>query len=151
MIKDLISKKNCKMLDSVKDWKEAIHVSVDLLVKDGACSEKYEDAVLKATEAYGPYYVLSDYMALIHASGNDDIVYKTKLSCVLLKEPVAFSEEKDKVRVLIGLCAVDSTAHMAGMVAISSIFGDPENELKFLEATSEEEIYDLFISHADAQ
>jgi mannitol/fructose-specific phosphotransferase system IIA component (Ntr-type) len=40
---------------------------------------------------------------------------------------------------------------MTGMVAISSIFGDPENEQKFLEATSADEIYDLFISHADAQ
>lgn len=151
MIKDLISLENCVILDSVKDWKEAVHVSVDLLVKAGACTKEYEDAVIKVTEEYGPYYVLTDHMALIHASGNDDIVHKTMLSCALLKEPVAFSEEKNDVRVLIGLCAADSTAHMTGMVAISSIFGDSDNEQKFLEATSAEEIYNLFISHADAQ
>ena len=70
--------------------------------------------------------------------------------CFIERASCIFRRKND-VRVLIGLCAVDSTAHMTGMVAISSIFGDPENEQKFLEATSRDEIYDLFISHADAQ
>ena len=149
MIQDLIKEKNCVILEGVEDWKAAIHTALQPLVEDGCCTDEYEQAVLTMTDQLGPYYVLDDYMALIHASSEAG-VSKTQLACTVLKNPVKFTEEKDKVRVLVALCAVDSTSHMDGIVAVSQIFGDPEKEQQILDATSSKEIYDLFISNADA-
>jgi PTS system ascorbate-specific IIA component len=148
MIQDLIKKENCIIRDAVADWKEAIHVALEPLVKDGCCTDAYEQAVLKMTEDYGPYYVLTDCMALIHASSEAG-VSKTQLACTVLKEPVAFSEEKTQVRVLVALCAVDHTSHMGGIVAVSNIFGDEEKERQILDCTSPEQIYDLFIENSE--
>ncbi len=148
MIRDLIKIENCLIVDSVEDWKAAIHKALEPLVKDGCCTDEYEQAVLKMTDELGPYYVLDEHMALIHASSEAG-VSKTQLACTLLKEPVKFDEEKTNVRVLVALCATDSESHMDGIVAVSNIFGDPDNEQKILDATSPQEIYDLFVSSVD--
>ena len=148
MIQDLIKVENCVIVESVEDWKRAIHLALEPLVKDGCCTDEYEKAVLKMTDEYGPYYVLTDHMALIHASSEAG-VSKTQLACTILKEPVAFTEEKNDVRCLVALCAVDHTQHMSGIVAVSSIFGDEDKEQQILASTSPQEIYDLFIENAE--
>ncbi|MBQ1385470.1 MAG: PTS sugar transporter subunit IIA [Erysipelotrichales bacterium] len=150
MIQDLIKLENCVVLDEVSDWKEAIHAALAPLVKDGCCTDEYEQAVLDMTAQIGPYYVLTEHMALIHASSEAG-VHKTQLACTVLKKPVAFTEEKNDVRVLVALCATDSTSHMDGIVAVSQIFGDEDKELEMMNSTSAQEIYDLFISNADAE
>ena len=147
MIQDLIKMENCVIKESVDDWKQAIHVALEPLVKDGCCNDEYEKAVLKMTDEIGPYYVLSDYMALIHASSEAG-VSKTQLACTVLKEPVVFTEEKNKVRVLVALCSTDSSSHMDGIVAVSNIFTDEAKEQQLMDATSSQEIYDLFVSNA---
>ena len=148
MIQDLIKVENCVIVDGVEDWKQAIHLALEPLVKDGCCTDEYEQAVLKMTEDYGPYYVLTDHMALIHASSEAG-VSKTQMACTILRNPVRFTEEKDKVLCLVALCAVDHSSHMDGIVAVSSIFGDEEKEQKILGSTSPQEIYDLFIANAE--
>jgi hypothetical protein len=40
---------------------------------------------------------------------------------------------------------------MDGIVAVSQIFGDEDKELEMMNSTSAQEIYDLFISNADAE
>ena len=150
MIQDLIKVENCVIRESVADWKEAVHAALEPLVKDGCCTDDYEKAVLKMTEDYGPYYVLTDHMALIHASSEAG-VSKTQLACTVLKQPVAFSEEKNDVRVLVALCAVDHTSHMGGIVAVSNIFSDDAKEQEILDSTTPQQIYDLFISNAEPE
>ena len=55
MIQDLIKLENCVVLDEVSDWKEAIHAALAPLVKDGCCTDEYEQAVLDMTAQIGPY------------------------------------------------------------------------------------------------
>ena len=148
MIQDLIKLENCVVREAVADWKEAIHVALQPLVADGCYTDAYEEAVLKMTEDYGPYYVLTDHMALIHASSEAG-VSKTQLACTVLREPVAFTEEKNDVRVLVALCAVDHSSHMDGIVAVSNIFSDDAKEGQIMDSTTPQEIYDLFISNAE--
>ncbi len=143
MIENLIKKENCVVLDSVKDWKDAIHVSLQPLVKSGCCTDEYEKAVLKNTEEFGAYYVLTDDMALIHASSEAG-VKETQMAVTVLKQPVQFTEDGPGVRILIALCAADSTSHMEGIMAVSSIFGDEGNVQPILDATSGEEIAKIF-------
>lgn len=144
MIEQLLKEKNCIVRQSVVDWKDAIHVSLEPLVEQGYCTDQYENAVLENTEKYGAYYVLTDDMALIHASSEAG-VKETQMAVTVLKEPVHFTSDGPAVRILIALVAKDQTTHMDGIVAVSTIFGDEGNVQPILDATSSKEIYDLFV------
>ena len=146
-IKDLLQEKNCVVRQNVEDWKDAIRVACAPMIEQGYCDEQYVDAIFENTAQYGPYYVLCENLALIHAS-NKKGVYGTQLAVTVLKEPVKFKEDGYDVRVLVTLVAKDSDSHMAGIQAVSAIFADPQQVQSILDATCGKEIYDLFISAA---
>ncbi len=144
VIEQLLKEENCIVRQNVKDWKEAIHISLEPLVQQGFCTDQYEQAVLENTEKFGAYYVLTDDMALIHASSEAG-VKETQMAVTVLKEPVYFTEDGAAVRILIALVAKDQTSHMDGIVAVSTIFGDEGNVQPILDATSGKEIFDSFV------
>ena len=151
MIEQLIKKENIVLqVESVKDWKEAIHLSLEPLVKGGYCTDAYEEAVLKMTEAYGPYYVLCDEFALIHSNAFD-AVKETQMAITTLKKPIKFSEDGLDVRVLVALVAEDGTKHMEGIVACSNIFSDEDKIMEIINATDPQFVYDMFIENAQDQ
>lgn len=150
MMKDLLKAENCRIVPGVTDWKEAVHVSLAPLVADGFCTDAYEQAVYDATEQYGPYYVLTDNMALIHAT-NKVGVNRTQMAVTVLKEPVQFSEDGPGVQILIALAAVDANSHIDGMAAVMELFGDDDKSDEILNAPDGKAIYELFLSCDAAQ
>ena len=111
MIKDLLKEKNCFIKESVKDWEDAICVACAPMIEQGYCTKEYEDAVFENTEKFGPYYVLCENLALIHAS-NQSGVNETQMAVTVLKEPVKFKPDGYDVRILVTLVAKDSHSHM---------------------------------------
>ena len=143
MIEYLLKPENCRIIEKVSDWKEAVRVSLEPLVNEGDCTEEYVQAVFDATEQYGPYYVLTDNMALIHAT-NKTGVNRTQMAVTVLRNPVQFSEDGPQVRILIALAPVDSESHLAGMAAVSQLFGDDDRSEEIINASDGSEIYKLF-------
>ena len=144
MITELLQEKNCILMDKVSSWEDAIRIACKPLIEQGYCTDEYVDAIFESTEKYGPYYVLCENLALIHA-GNQKGVNGTQLAVTVLEEPIKFTPDGYDVRILICLVAKDSTSHMEGIKAISNIFADNTEVDKILKATSAKEIYDLFI------
>lgn len=147
-IKELLKKENVRILDAVKDWKEAIRVSVLPLVEQGYCEERYIDGIIENTYKFGPYYVLCENMALLHAEA-DKGVNQTQLAITVLKKPIKFKEGGWDVRILIALGAIDAETHLYAMQAISNIFSNEEKISSILNTTSTEEIYNTFITSVD--
>ncbi len=88
-----------------KDWKDAVKVSTDLLVKTGTVEERYYDAVIKITEEHGPYYVIAPGIAMPHARPESGAL-QTGFALVTLAEPVRFGhEENDPVDIILCICA----------------------------------------------
>lgn len=146
-MKDLLQEKNCYIRERVEDWREAIHIACQPLIQQNYCTQDYEDAVYASTEKFGPYYVLCENLALIHAS-NQAGVLDTQMSVTVLKEPVKFKPDGYDVRVLVTLVAKDNESHMEGIQAVSNIFMDQDKVTQILDATCAKEIYDLFVSNA---
>ena len=119
----LLQEKNCYLRDRVQDWKEAVHIACEPLIEQNYCTTAYEDAIYEITERLGPYYVLCENLALIHAS-NQSGVNDTQMAVTVLKEPVKFKPDGYDVRVLVTLVAKDSESHMEGIQAVSNIFSD---------------------------
>ena len=143
----LLQEKNCYLRDRGQDWKEAVHIACEPLIEQNYCTTAYEDAIYEITEKLGPYYVLCENLALIHAS-NQSGVNDTQMAVTVLKEPVKFKPDGYDVRVLVTLVAKDSESHMEGIQAVSNIFSDEKKVQKILDATCPKEIFDLFISNA---
>ena len=146
-ILELLKEENCIVNQHVNDWQEAIHLSCKPMLEQGYCDEQYVEAIFESTAQYGPYYVICENLALIHAS-NKKGVNGTQLAVTVLDEAIKFAEGGLDVRVLVTLVAKDSEAHLEGMRAVAEIFSDEEKINKILNATSGKEVYDLFVNNA---
>lgn len=150
MIGDMLKRESIQVLEKAKDWKDAIHLSLQALVKGGYVTDNYEKAIIKTTEEYGPYYVLARDLALIHARPTDGVI-KRQLAVTLLKEPVIFIDESDSagenypVRILIALAATDSNSHLDTLNVLSGIFIDEEKIKELADAKDPDQIFDLLI------
>lgn len=147
-MKDMLKLKNVRILDHVEDWIDAVRVSVQPLVEQGFCESRYIDGIIENTEKYGPYYVLCENLALIHASSEQGVL-KKQLAITVLKQPIRFKSDGYDVRILIALAAEDPESHMQAIQAISNIFSQEERMKQILATTSEKEIYDMFMNAAD--
>ncbi|MEF9967286.1 MAG: PTS sugar transporter subunit IIA, partial [Longicatena sp.] len=110
MIRDMLKKENVQIVQNVVDWKDAIRTSVQPLVEGHYVEERYIDGVIENTNIYGPYYVLAQDLALIHARSDQGVIEK-QLAVTVLKEPIKFSEDGYSVRLLVVLAAADGESH----------------------------------------
>ncbi len=136
---------NVQILQSVKDWEQSVHVAVQPLVDGGYVEARYIDGIIANAKELGPYFVLCPDLALLHARPEQGAL-KQQLAVTVLREPVRFKEEGPDVRLLVTLVATDSDSHINVMRQLAMMFGDPANIAKVVEATSEQEIYDLFLA-----
>lgn len=146
-MKDMLKKENVVILDSVKDWEDAIHVSIQPMVDQGYCTSKYIDAIIENTKKLGPYYVLCENFALIHANSEAGVL-KKQLGVTLLRKPIKFKKDGVDVRILVALLAQDSESHMEAILAIGNIFSDPEKISSIVNATTSEKNYNIFMNAA---
>lgn len=66
MILDMLKEENVQIVERVDNWKEAITVSLQSLLEQGYVTEEYGKSIIQITEEMGPYYVLTENVALIH-------------------------------------------------------------------------------------
>lgn len=117
---EILKLENVRILDSVKDWIEAINVAVQPLVEQGYCESRYITGIIENTKKFGPYYVLCENLALIHASSEQGVI---KTNCgYCFKNPIKFKPDGYNVRILLVLAAEDSESHIEAIQAISNIF-----------------------------
>ena len=149
-MKNLLKIENVRIIKSVENWQEAIKVGVLPLVQSGHVEERYTQAIIDATITYGPYYVVCEDLALLHA-GTDKGVNEKQISVTLLKEPIKFKEDGYDVRLLITLAATDSESHLKAMMAISNIFIDDNKIVELINAKNVQQIYDLMNSSSEEE
>ena len=144
-MKDMLKLENVQIIDGVEDWVEAIHVGVQPLVDTGFVEPRYIDEIIKNTEKFGPYYVLCENLALLHASAEQGVI-KKQLAITSLRNPVKFKPDGYDVRLLVTLAASDPESHLEAMQAISNIFSDQKRIDALVNAPTAEDIYEQFIS-----
>lgn len=145
MIHDMLKEENVQIVQSVVDWKDAIRTSVLPLVKGHYVEERYIDGVIENTNIYGPYYVLTQDLALIHARSDQGVIEK-QLAVTVLKEPIKFSEDGYSVRLLVVLAAADGESHMEAISSLANIFSDEMRIQEICECDDALEIYQKFLA-----
>lgn len=144
MISEMLKRENVRILDRVEDWQQAIHVSLEPLIRGGYVEPRYADEIIRSTEEIGPYYVLTEDIALVHGRPEQGVLEK-QLAVTVVREPVQFSEDSFPVRLLIALAATDADSHLDVMQVLASIFLDESKIRELVEAASTEEIYERLL------
>ncbi len=144
-MRELLSLDNIQIIDKVDNWQEAVRIALKPLVEKGFCEERYVQGIFDNTEKFGPYYVLCENLAFLHAH-YDQGALKTQFAVTLLKQPIKFKENGHEVRVLFAMSAIDNKSHLEGMMAMSNIFSSNEAVARLINATSTREIYNQLIN-----
>lgn len=144
MLNEMLKKQNVLILDSVNDWKEAIHLSVKLLVNGGYVTNEYARAIIQQTEKLGPYYILAPSIALPHARPEMGVKEK-QLSVLLVKKGVLFPKNNTPVHLIIILAATDSLSHLDVLKDMATILMNNNNVKHILESKTTNELYSYFI------
>ncbi len=131
--------------DKIDTWQEAIVKSSQPLLEKGYVEQSYVDAMIESVNEYGPYIVITPNVALPHArpeAGSKIMGF----SVLKLKDAVSFSEEEEhQVKLLIALSCVDATTHMEMLQGIVTVLSDQDKYDQLFNATTSEEILNIFV------
>ncbi len=130
------------IVESVKDWVEAVKLSGTLLAVDGVIEERYINAMVKVTEELGPYAVIAPGVAIPHARPEDG-AKRIGLSILVVKSGVNFGSPNDPVYVVIGFAAIDKTSHLGVLKELAELLSIPDLVEKLRNSSSVEEIIDI--------
>ena len=139
----LLRKENVQILESAKDWKDAIIKSVLPLEKGGFVTEEYKYAVISNVEEYGPYICIAPHVAMPHARPEQGAI-STQIALTLFKNEVSFEKEDAAANLFIALAAADSNSHLDTLMQISEILQDEEKAEKMLKSGDAETLYSFF-------
>ncbi|WP_299167894.1 PTS sugar transporter subunit IIA [uncultured Arthrobacter sp.] len=133
---------------TASDWREAIRLAGDGLVAGGVTTEAYTEEMITAVEEHGPYIVIAPGIALAHARPAESVL-KGGLSWVSLETPVEFGHaSNDPVTLVIGLAALDHTAHIEVLKAVAGVLSNKEVRARLEAAETPDQVRDLLSSLA---
>ena len=143
-IKEMLKPENVRIAQSVDTWQDAIRLAVAPLREGGYVEPRYEDEIIRATNEMGPYYVLTEDVALIHGRPEDGCI-KGQMAVTVLKQPIKFSEDSFDVRLLVALAAEDPNSHIEAMQVLAGIFMDEQKIASIVESDDTQAIYQAFM------
>ncbi len=143
----LIENQSVSLQAHAEDWREAITIGTDMLIKSGAITADYHDAIIRSIETLGSYIIIAPALAMPHARPEDGVNY-TAFALVTLSRPVQFPGESFPVDVLITLAGGTSGEHMEGLMEMSRMLEDDKtpcgiNLNKLRQCTHPTQIYQL--------
>ena len=130
---------NVRIIDCVKDWREAINVSTHLLVEQGYITDNYPKRVIQLTEEHGSYYIVGKDIALVHARPEDGVI-RQQLAITVIHKP------EDPVRLFVTLCAQDSNSHLEMLQELAEILMDEARVQKCVEMTDAAALYQEIVN-----
>lgn len=133
---------------AASDWRAAIRLAGDGLVAGGVTTEAYTEEMITAVEEHGPYIVIAPGIALAHSRPADSVL-KSGLSWVSLETPVEFGHaSNDPVTLVIGLAALDKSAHIDVLKAVAGVLSNKEIRGRLEAADTPDEVRDVLSSLA---
>lgn len=144
-MKEMLKRENVQIVDSCKDWKEAVHVAAQPLVNGGYVTPAYIDGIINNALELGPYFILVPDLALLHARPEQGAL-KKQLAITVLRHGTVFKEGGDPVRVLVTLAATDPNSHLDVMRILAMMFADAENIRRVANAETADDVYNFFVN-----
>ncbi len=144
-MKEILSPKAIAVVDTVKDWKEAIELSGQLLLKNGKIEAAYIPAMIDNVLENGPYIAIYPGVAIPHAESIYGAV-ENAASILILKNPVPFGNEKnDPINIVFALSITDPIVMEKALYDLFKILSEESMRQKLLQLEDEASIYSYMI------
>lgn len=140
MIKEMLNG-NIEILDGAKDWKDAIKLASNPLIKAKKIEERYVDSMIENIKRFGEYIIMAPNIAMPH-SRPENGVNESCLSLLKLNRGVEF-ESGEEVQLFLILGAKDNESHINILKELMNFFDDEEKIGKIAKASTVEEIKNL--------
>jgi mannitol operon transcriptional antiterminator len=149
MLKDLLKPDHITFLDKVNNYEEALYTSGNILIKKNIITNHYIEKVIDNLKTLGPYIVVAPNVVISHARPEDGAM-KLGMSMLILKEPVNFSEDKDRfARIIITLSAPDPNSHLTALSQLSALLMEQLDSL--LQVSTKEDVLSLIHTYSNTQ
>ncbi len=146
---DLLSNDTIIVRASFSDWKEAIRIAGEALVRAGAVEPRYVSAMIDFKEKFGPYIVIAPGVAIPHARPEDG-VKRPCLCLVTLEKPVEFGhKDNDPVFLIIAFGAIDHKQHLKALSQLSKLLENHEDVERIRRAKTKEEVIEIVSKYKD--
>lgn len=144
MFKEKLTINNILVMESVRNWEDAIRESVVLLEKSGAVPPEYKEKIIEAVHELGPYIFIAPEIALPHVQYFD----KTKVGVSLLKlnNTVEFDDERN-ARLFFAFSAENGESHMTLIQELAIFLSEEKNVNAIIKMVDETEIYEYIQAH----
>jgi mannitol/fructose-specific phosphotransferase system IIA component (Ntr-type) len=108
----LFGPESISVVESLKDFSQAITLSAELLVAGGHAAPSYVTRVVENYQKLGPYFVVAPQIAIAHAAPSDD-VFSPGLSLLKLNNQVDSGDSAGSpVSLVFSLCTPDRDQHI---------------------------------------
>ena len=122
--KGLIPSNYIQVVETIENWQQAVWQASQPLLNDHRITTTYVDQMIESVQQNGPYMVLQDYFALMHARPGLGVIQQA-ISLLVSREPVDL--EGKAVKIFLVLAAEDNFKHLQSLQAIMAIFMNPDN------------------------
>lgn len=112
------------VVENAHDWRNAIDIACEPLLEKKYIERQYIKNMKQSVINNGPYMVLTDYFALMHAKAGEGVVRQC-MSLLVTKEEVSL--EGKPVKIFLILAAEDNDKHLNYLQNIMKIFMDQSN------------------------
>lgn len=142
-MEEIIEKNDIQVGLHASDYKEAILLASEPLIKEGKITKRYAEMMIESLETLGPYIVLMPGFALAHSAPCEE-VKENCLSIAIFDEGIDFKSDKGLVRVVMVLASTDGESHVEKLSKIASkLMNDDDFITKLVDCVDKEEVYNL--------
>ncbi len=136
----LLSKECIQTSTSVTEWKKAVEVASQPLLKLSKIEPQYVQAMIDSVEKNGPYMVIADHLALMHARPEDGVI-EQGISLLVVSNPIDM--EGKPVKIFLVLAAKDNESHLESLQEVMNIFME-ETSFQTILHGDKKKIFKLF-------
>ncbi|WP_259342008.1 BglG family transcription antiterminator [Mammaliicoccus sciuri] len=138
-LQDLLPTNLINFVERVADIEEAIQLTANPLVRMKYVDPLYIDKMHVAFD--DTYMVINQNIAIPHADG-DQVVHRTAMSMLILKEPLKLSTGL-KVHIFVAIAATDKFKHLRPLLQLRDMSQDDEAIQQIVQTDSKIDVYKI--------
>jgi PTS system ascorbate-specific IIA component len=135
MLTDHLNAETILFAEDVDGWRDAVERVGEPLLRSGAITRDYIDAMIESIAAGGTYIDLGYKIALAHARPERGVV-STGLAALWVRPDVLLNDEEEHpIALFFCLAAADDSSHLATMAQLAQLLTDDTARESLLAAT----------------
>lgn len=138
----IFNESNIQVVDSVKNWEEAIRISAIPLLNNNEIEERYIDNIIESVNNLGFYIVIDDYVAMPHDRPENG-AKENAISFLKINNGVYFGDSI--IKLIFTLVAKDANSHIDLIKELLEILQDESIKEQLLQSTKIEQLKNILL------